>query len=154
MVSKIYGFWSRMLCWEPWGMCYCGLMGFSMQIPIHQVGGLGILWHLRGYGLSKVWDMRVPTVLHFNLVLFTIAGAQRNDHLVRCFACSDIGWRHMTEKKNEIDNTYPFSLTSKWQVNIHRGQSSIPPSLCQVPSLCEGKKGLPPPTRGLGCYVL
>ena len=44
-------------------MCYCGLMGFSMQIPIHQVGGLEILWHSRGYGLSKVWDTRVLTVV-------------------------------------------------------------------------------------------
>ena len=34
-------------------MCYCVLMGFSMQIPIHQVGGLEILWHSRGYGLSN-----------------------------------------------------------------------------------------------------
>ena len=38
-----------------YGMCYCGPMGFAAQIPVHQVGGLVVLWHLSGYGLSKVW---------------------------------------------------------------------------------------------------
>ena len=42
-------------------MCYCRPMGFAMQIPAHQVGGPVGLWHLRGYGLSKVLVTGVST---------------------------------------------------------------------------------------------
>jgi len=43
-------------------MGYYGPMGFSIEIPAHQVGGPENLWGTRGYGLSEVWDMRVSTV--------------------------------------------------------------------------------------------
>jgi hypothetical protein len=45
-------------------MWYCGLMGFGTQIPVHRVGGMEMLWHLRGYGLSEVWFTRGSTVLY------------------------------------------------------------------------------------------
>ena len=44
-------------------MGYYGPMGFSIEIPAHQVGGPENLWGIRGYGLSEVWDMGVSTVL-------------------------------------------------------------------------------------------
>src|SRR6266702_2741453 len=34
-----------------WGMGYDGLMGYGMQIPAYQLGGLTFLWGIRGYGL-------------------------------------------------------------------------------------------------------
>jgi len=43
-------------------MGYYRPMGFSIEIPAHQVGGPENLWGTRGYGLSEVWDMRVSTV--------------------------------------------------------------------------------------------
>jgi hypothetical protein len=59
---KMYGFWPRAATIGLWVMGYCGLMGFRAQIPIHRVGGMVLLWYLRGYGLSKVWFMRGSTV--------------------------------------------------------------------------------------------
>jgi len=44
-------------------MGYYGPMGFSIEIPAHQVGRPENLWGIRGYGLSGVWDMRVSTVI-------------------------------------------------------------------------------------------
>jgi hypothetical protein len=41
-------------------MCYCGPMGYAMEIPAHQVGGSEMLWHIRGYGLAT----RGSTVLY------------------------------------------------------------------------------------------
>ena len=41
-----------------------GPMGFSIEVPAHQVGGPENLWGIKGYGLSGVWDMRVSTVLN------------------------------------------------------------------------------------------
>ena len=46
-----------------WVIGYCGLMGYGVEIPAHQVGGREKLWDIRVYGLSKVWVMRVSTVL-------------------------------------------------------------------------------------------
>jgi len=45
-----------------WVTGYCGLMGYGVEIPAHQVGGREKLWDIRVYGLSKVWVMRVSTV--------------------------------------------------------------------------------------------
>ena len=55
IVGKMYGFWLRAATRGVWGMCYCWPMGFGAQIPIHQLGGMVLLWDSRGYGLSKVW---------------------------------------------------------------------------------------------------
>jgi hypothetical protein len=63
IVGKMYGFWLRTATRGVWGMCYCGPMGFGVQIPIHQLGGMILLWDSRGYGLSKVWVKRGSTVL-------------------------------------------------------------------------------------------
>ena len=41
-------------CRGVWVMCYYGPMGFSIEIPAHQVGGPENLWVIRGYGLSEV----------------------------------------------------------------------------------------------------
>ena len=49
-------------CRGVWVMGYYGPMGFSIEIPAHQVGGPENLWGIRGYGLPGVWDMRVSTV--------------------------------------------------------------------------------------------
>ncbi|KJA26851.1 hypothetical protein HYPSUDRAFT_132193, partial [Hypholoma sublateritium FD-334 SS-4] len=49
-----------------WGMGYCGLMGYGLQIPAHRLGGSIFLWVMRGYGLSEVWVMRVSTVIAFS----------------------------------------------------------------------------------------
>jgi hypothetical protein len=63
-------------------MWYCGLMGFGAQIPVHRVGGMEMLWHLRGYGLSEVWFTRGSTVTtlhigHSHLVILLIAAHPR-----------------------------------------------------------------------------
>lgn len=42
-------------CGGLWGMGYNGPMGYSMQIPAHQVGRQVALWDIRGYGLWPVW---------------------------------------------------------------------------------------------------
>jgi hypothetical protein len=62
MVRKMYGFWSLLDDKGLWGMGYCGPMGFASQIPVHRVGGMELLWDIRGYGLSGVWIMRGSTV--------------------------------------------------------------------------------------------
>ncbi len=48
-----------------WGMGYCGLMGYGIEIPAHRVGGFKILWDIRGYGLSGLWVKRSSTVCKF-----------------------------------------------------------------------------------------
>src|SRR6266702_3793357 len=50
-----------------WGMGYDGLMGYGMQIPAYQLGGLTSLWGIRGYGLSMLWVKRGSTVLSHKL---------------------------------------------------------------------------------------
>ena len=45
-----------------WVMGYCGLMGYGLQIPAHQLGGPKMAWDFRGYGLSEAWVKRVSTV--------------------------------------------------------------------------------------------
>jgi len=45
-----------------WVMGYCGLMGYGMQIPAHQLGGPIVQWDIRGYGLPQVWVKRSLTV--------------------------------------------------------------------------------------------
>src|SRR6266849_3757484 len=62
---KMYGFWLRAATKGLWVIGYCGLMGFGAQIPIHRVGGMVLLWYLRGYGLSKVWFTRGSTVVRY-----------------------------------------------------------------------------------------
>ena len=62
ILGKTYGFWLRRSRRGVWGMCYCGPMGFAVQIPVHQVGGMVMLWHSRGYGLSEVWVTGGSTV--------------------------------------------------------------------------------------------
>ena len=49
-----------------WVMGYCGLMGYGVQIPANQVGGLKMLWYFKVYGLSKVWVMGVLTVISYS----------------------------------------------------------------------------------------
>ena len=44
-------------------MGYCGLMGYGLQIPAHQLGGPKWVWDFRGYGLSGAWVKRVSTVM-------------------------------------------------------------------------------------------
>ena len=46
-----------------WVTGYCGLMGYGLQIPAHQLGGPKMAWDFRGYGLSEAWVTRVSTVL-------------------------------------------------------------------------------------------
>ena len=36
-----------------WVMGYCRLMGYGVQFPAYQVGGLKKVWDIKGYGLSK-----------------------------------------------------------------------------------------------------
>ena len=62
MVHKMYGFWSILDDKGLWGMGYCGPMGFASKITVHRVGGMELLWHMRGYGLSQVWIKRGSTV--------------------------------------------------------------------------------------------
>jgi len=40
-------------------MDYHSFMGYGMQIPANQVGGLIQLWDITGYGLLQVWVMAV-----------------------------------------------------------------------------------------------
>ena len=47
-----------------WVTGYCGLMGYGLQIPAHQLGGPKMAWDFRGYGLSEAWVKRVLTVVH------------------------------------------------------------------------------------------
>ena len=49
-------------CQGLWVMGYCGLMGYGLQIPAHQLGGPKMAWDFRGYGLSEAWVKRVSTV--------------------------------------------------------------------------------------------
>ncbi|KAF8898059.1 hypothetical protein CPB84DRAFT_1927065 [Gymnopilus junonius] len=51
-----------------WVMGYGGLMGFWTKIPVHRVGGPKKVWVLWGYGLSRSWVMRVPTVVSWGLL--------------------------------------------------------------------------------------
>ena len=46
-----------------WVTGYCGLMGYGLQIPAHQLGGPKMAWDFRGYGLSEAWVKRVSTVV-------------------------------------------------------------------------------------------
>ena len=39
-----------------------GFMGFTSQIPVHQVSGWLELWVTTGYGLSQLWVITVSTV--------------------------------------------------------------------------------------------
>ena len=48
-------------------MGYCGLMGYGLQIPAHQLGGPKMAWDFRGYGLSEAWVKRVLTVLKYQI---------------------------------------------------------------------------------------
>ena len=50
-----------------WVMGYCGLMGYGLQIPTHQLGGPKWVWDFRGYGLSGAWVKRVSTVFKFRI---------------------------------------------------------------------------------------
>ena len=50
------------VCQGLWVMGYCGLMGYGLQIPTHQLGGPKWVWDFRGYGLSGAWVKRVSTV--------------------------------------------------------------------------------------------
>ncbi|KAH9172492.1 hypothetical protein EDB89DRAFT_906273 [Lactarius sanguifluus] len=54
-----------------WGMESDGHMGYGMQIPAHQLGGLTFLWGTGGYGLSALWDKRGSTVIHFIATVIT-----------------------------------------------------------------------------------
>ena len=49
-------------CQGLWVMGYCGLMGYGLQIPTHQLGGTKWAWYFRGYGLLGAWVKRVSTV--------------------------------------------------------------------------------------------
>ena len=53
------------VCQGLWVMGYCGLMGYGLQIPAHQLGGLKWVWDFRGYGLSGAWVKRVLTVVTY-----------------------------------------------------------------------------------------
>ena len=44
-------------------------MGYGMHFPAHQVSGQPELWDTRGYGLSRLWVMRGPTVIYIILNL-------------------------------------------------------------------------------------
>ena len=48
-----------------WVTGYCGLMGYGLQIPAHQLGGPKMAWDFRGYGLSEAWVKRVSTVYRY-----------------------------------------------------------------------------------------
>ena len=52
-------------CQGLWVTGYCGLMGYGLQIPAHQLGGPKMAWDFRGYGLSEAWVRRVSTVYLF-----------------------------------------------------------------------------------------
>ena len=54
-------------CQGLWVTGYCGLMGYGLQIPAHQLGGPKMAWDFRGYGLSEAWVKRVSTVWFFCL---------------------------------------------------------------------------------------
>ena len=56
---KFMGFFPKRV----WVMDYCGLMGYGMKFPAHQVGGSKNLCDLRVYGLSESWVKRGSTVL-------------------------------------------------------------------------------------------
>ena len=56
-------------------MGYCGLMGYGLQIPAHQLGGPKMAWDFRGYGLSEAWVKRVSTVPRSSYVIFMINAA-------------------------------------------------------------------------------
>ncbi|KAF8801774.1 hypothetical protein BYT27DRAFT_7114077, partial [Phlegmacium glaucopus] len=45
-----------------WVMGYCGPMGYRLQFPAHQCGGLKNVWGIRGYGLCQAWVKRGSTV--------------------------------------------------------------------------------------------
>ena len=51
-------------CQGLWVTGYCGLMGYGLQIPAHQLGGPKMAWDFRGYGLSEAWVKRVSTVVN------------------------------------------------------------------------------------------
>ena len=38
------------VCQGLWVMGYCGLMGYGLQIPAHQLGGLKWVWDFRVMG--------------------------------------------------------------------------------------------------------
>ena len=57
-------------CQGLWVTGYCGLMGYGLQIPAHQLGGPKMAWDFRGYGLSKAWVKRVSTVSEFVFRVF------------------------------------------------------------------------------------
>ncbi len=66
-----------------WGMGYDGLMGYGMQIPAYQLGGLTFQWGIRGYGLSTLWFKRGSTVIHKQAVAWAVilAAALISNHL-------------------------------------------------------------------------
>jgi hypothetical protein len=45
-----------------WFMGYCGCMGYGIHFSANQLGGPKMVWGIREYGLSELWDMRESTV--------------------------------------------------------------------------------------------
>jgi hypothetical protein len=90
-------------------------MDFSAQIPVHQVDGMVLLWHLRGYGLSKVWFKRGLTVLQAALMLRKHI-ASINDsfsHKLEMMLGSFGQWTHAIEtqgmKETKLTNYFVYN---------------------------------------------
>ena len=60
-----------------------GIMGFTSQIPVHQVSGWPELWVTIGYGLSWLWVITVSTVMPCknNLLKAGIENAEKGRYM-------------------------------------------------------------------------
>src|ERR1700678_3249948 len=108
-----------------WVTGYCRLMGYGVEIPAHQVGGQEKLWDIRVYGLSKVWVMRVSTVvINVELCRFSpVFTLQLEVQVLPCFILADLIFLCMKKFKVSRPPAHIFASISIFILHLMKAKT-------------------------------